>query len=172
MTDQVEVEVLEIEEPQKKGGKGPLLIGVVLSLLLGGASFYGVWSGMLPTAEVEALVGLKPAKEEKKAKAKVDDTTAYLSLEPLAITLLHEGRQRQLRLKLSVETDAAHLPEVEKARLRIVDAINTMIRAVEPAELTNPAAMDRLRAQMLHRIRLAAETDAVSDLLIQEYVVI
>ncbi|MCI4661729.1 MAG: flagellar basal body-associated FliL family protein [Neomegalonema sp.] len=175
MSDQVEVEIVEDEEPKKKGGKGPLLIGVVLALLLGGGSFYGVYAGMVPVEPVAEMIGLAPKKAHKEHALPppvVENKTAYLNLDPMAISLKHQGRHRQLRLKLSIETDEKHLPEVEHAKLRIVDAINTMLRSIDPGELMDPSAMDRLRAQILFRIRLVAETEAVNDLLIEEYVVI
>ncbi|MEL7416552.1 MAG: flagellar basal body-associated FliL family protein, partial [Pseudomonadota bacterium] len=53
---------------------------------------------------------------------------------------------------------------------RISDVLNTYLRAVSLDELENPAAMLRLRAQMLRRIQLVTGEGRVRDLLISEFI--
>ena len=53
---------------------------------------------------------------------------------------------------------------------RIVDVMNGYLRALDAAELENPAALVRLRAQMLRRIQIVTGEGRVRDLLITEFV--
>ena len=55
-------------------------------------------------------------------------------------------------------------------RPRILDVLNGYLRAVEVAELEDPSALVRLRAQMLRRIQVVAGEGRVNDLLISEFV--
>ena len=53
---------------------------------------------------------------------------------------------------------------------RIVDVLNTYLRAVEVRDLEEPAAMARLRAQMLRRVQVVTGEGRVRDLLVTEFV--
>jgi flagellar FliL protein len=48
--------------------------------------------------------------------------------------------------------------------------LNTYLRAVSEDQLGKPAALERLRAQMLRRIQVVTEQGQVKDLLITEFV--
>jgi len=52
----------------------------------------------------------------------------------------------------------------------ILDVLNTYLRAVELRDVENPAAMTRLRAQMLRRVNIVTGEGRVNDLLITEFV--
>jgi flagellar FliL protein len=53
---------------------------------------------------------------------------------------------------------------------RILDVLNGYLRAVELAELEDPDALVRLRAQMLRRIQIVTGQGMVRDLLVTEFV--
>ena len=53
---------------------------------------------------------------------------------------------------------------------RILDVLNTYLRAVSEVELEDPASMNRIRAQMLRRVQVVAGEENVRDLLITEFV--
>ena len=53
---------------------------------------------------------------------------------------------------------------------RIVDILNTYLRAVQPQDLDSPTALLRLRVQMLHRVQVVAGQGVVRDLLITEFI--
>ena len=48
---------------------------------------------------------------------------------------------------------------------RILDVLNSYLRAVELADLEDPSAMVRLRAQMLRRVQIVTGEGRVRDLL-------
>ena len=53
---------------------------------------------------------------------------------------------------------------------RILDVLNTYLRAVEVRDLEQPASLARLRAQMLRRVQVVTGEGRVRDLLITEFV--
>lgn len=163
---------------KKKGLMGPLMIGVVAALLLGGGAAYGVMSGLIPLGDAPAEEHAAGEGAEKghgaeggHGEAENAEKPVFVGFEPLTVTLTRGGAPRQLRLELSVETDEHHSHDVEEMKPRILDALNTLLRAMDERELTEPAALDRLRGQMLRRVRIATDPNAVKDLLITEFVV-
>jgi flagellar FliL protein len=53
---------------------------------------------------------------------------------------------------------------------RIQDVLNTYLRAVDVEDLEEPAALLRLRAQMLRRVQVVVGDGPVRDLLVTEFV--
>ena len=53
---------------------------------------------------------------------------------------------------------------------RVMDVLNSYLRAVEVSDLEDPSALIGLRAQMLRRIQLVTGDGRVRDLLIMEFV--
>ena len=53
---------------------------------------------------------------------------------------------------------------------RVVDVLNSYLRALEIDDLRGNAALVRLRAQMLRRVQTVIGRDRVNDLLIMEFV--
>lgn len=145
----------------KKGGLKSLFIGLAAALILGGGAGYGVYAGLIPMPDLS----------EKAAETVVEPSVSYVELDPVTVAVEREGRARQLRLTLAIETSDKMRASIEEARPRILDALNTLLRAIDERDLAQPAAIDRLRAQMLRRIRLASDATAISDLLIVEYVI-
>lgn len=53
---------------------------------------------------------------------------------------------------------------------RVVDTLNTYLRAVDVADLAAPAMAVKIRAQMLRRVQIVTGEGRVRDLLISEFV--
>ena len=64
------------------------------------------------------------------------------------------GGGRYLRFSAQLEVAAADVEEVTLLSPRVLDVLNSYLRAVETADIEDPAAMARLRAQMLRRVQL------------------
>lgn len=155
------------DSPPPKASKLPLLAGLVLALALGGGGFYASFSGLLPFGGEEAA----PAPP---APAAAVPGASYLPVDPITINLGQNlgqrGPARHLRFAAQLEVPPARAAEVAQLMPRIVDVLNTYLRALDPPELEEPAALTRLRGQMLRRIQIVAGPGAVSDLLIMEFV--
>ena len=152
------------EEPKKKSKK-PLLFGVVLALVLGGGGFFAVYSGMI----------LAPASEKEQAaeedmKAEPLPRVAFVPIDPLVINLGRGSSNRHLKFRAELEVDPSSEGDVTAMLPRVTDVLNGYLRAVNVAELEEPTALIKLRAQMLRRIQIVTGEGRVRDLLIMEFV--
>jgi len=73
-------------------------------------------------------------------------------------------------MSAQLEVGPAFSGEVTHLMPRILDILNGYLRAIEVAELENPAALVRIRAQLLRRIQIVTGEGRVRDLLITEFV--
>jgi flagellar FliL protein len=152
------------EEAPKKKSKLPLLVGLVLMLALGGGGFYATWSGMI----------LGGAAQEGGHAAETPDPfpeIAFVPVEPVMVSLGPGSSARFLKLTTQLEVAKAYAEEVTILMPRILDVLNSYLRAVALADLENPAAMARLRAQMLRRVQIVTGEGRVRDLLVTEFIV-
>ncbi len=151
-------------KPVRRGGKG-LALGLVAGLALGGGGFYAVWSGGVDPA---ALVGGSGG--GRGAGPAAAGGVAFVAMEPIMISLPPGASARRLRFIGQLEVDPALAAEVAGLSPRILDTLGTYLRAVEVRDLENPAAIQRLRAQMLRRVQVVAGEGRVRDLLITEFI--
>ncbi len=149
------------EAPVKKTSKLPMIIGLALALALGGAGFYAAFSGMILGADGEHAAG-----DEVTALPDI----AFVPIEPMVVSLGAAGQSRYLRFTAQLEVAGAHTADVMLLQPRILDVLNSYLRAVDVAELEDPSALVRIRAQMLRRIQIVTGEGRVRDLLIAEFV--
>lgn len=166
MTDDADVE--SEEEPPKKS-KLPMILGLVLAIAGGGGGFYAVSSGMLLGSGDEHAQEDAHAADEH-GEEMTAEPVAFVPLDPLMIGLPTDRGQVTLRFRAHLEVAPEHLEEVTNITPRIVDVLNSYLRAVDLAELQDPSILARLRGQMLRRVQVVAGTDQVHDLLIMEFV--
>ena len=148
------------EAMPKRSRKG-LLIGLVLALLGAGGGFYAVASGLI-------LGAAEPSPTEAEIEALPN--VGFVAIDPLVVSLGRESGNRHLTFKAQLEVAGGHEGEVAKMLPRVVDVLNGYLRAVDIAELEDPSALLRLRAQMLRRIQIVTGEGRVRDLLIMEFV--
>lgn len=153
-----------LEEAPKKKSKLPVLIGIVLMLVLGGGGFFATYSGMI-------LGGGEGVGDTHAAGGDAVATDiAFVPIDPLIVSLGTSGRARHLRFSSQLEVSKAHQDEVTMLMPRILDVLNGYLRAVEVAELEDPSALIRLRAQMLRRVQIVSGEGRVRDFLVTEFV--
>ena len=151
-----------LEEAPKKRSKKPLLIGLVLALVLGGGGFYATFSGMI-------LGGGEEHAEEEHAPGPLTGV-AFVPLETIVISLAPDSGSEHLRFTAQLEVVDTAAADVTTLTPRILDVINSYLRAIDTASIEDPQAMARLRAQMLRRIQVVTGEGRVRDLLITEFV--
>lgn len=151
----------EEEEPKKKS-KMPLIIGLVLALVGGGAGFGIVAAGLLGGGE-------EKVEEEEKPKQEPEDV-AFIPLDPLIISVGDAGQTRHLRFQAQLEVAPSDVPVVTTVLPRVTDILNGYLRAVDVADIEDPASLVKLRAQMLRRVQIVVGEGLVSDLLVSEFV--
>lgn len=154
------------EEAPKKKSKLPLLIGIVLAIAGGGGGFFAVKSGMIGGATTEQVESDATAIEP----AEATEAVAFVALDPLVISLPADGGRTHLRFAAQLEVAPGSALEVENLKPRIVDVLNSYLRAVKIAELEDPATLAKLRSQMLRRVQIVTGDGRVRDLLIMEFV--
>lgn len=149
------------EEAPQKRSKKPLLLGLIAALLLGGGGFYAAYSGLLPigghaTDYAEEVVPLPDV--------------AFVPIDPLTISLGPDSRSRHLLFSGQLEVPVNFESDVTKMMPRVLDVLNGYLRAVETQQFDEPAALIRLRAQMLRRVQIVVGEGRVRDLLVTEFV--
>jgi len=150
------------QEAKPKKSKMGLILGLVLALVGAGGGFYAVSSGL--------VLGTHDETEEAAAKPAPLDAVAFVPLDPLVVSLGAGGNSRYLRFTAQIEVVPGQEASVEAVKPRIVDVLNGYLRAIETSDLEDPAALMRLRAQMLKRIQIVTGEGRVRDLLIMEFV--
>lgn len=149
----------------EKGSAKPLLFGLLAGLLLGGGAFAAIYLGFFDPV---ALLGAKNPHAAEEAAP--HGAIGFVPLEPIVVSLPRGSSAKHLRFTGQLEVVPDHAEEVGALMPRILDALNTYLRAVEPGDLEQPAATVWLRAQMLRRIQVVTGEGRVRDLLITEFV--
>jgi flagellar protein FliL len=168
MTDVADAAAAAPASPPRKGRLG-LIVGAVLALALGGGGFYAVWSGLLDPAGLLGSGGSE-AHGQHGAAAVTPGDVAFVAMDPIMISLPPGSSARLLRFTGQLEVAPDHAAEIAGLMPRVLDVLNTFLRAVEPRDLEQPAALAPLRAQMLRRIQVVTGEGRVRDLLITEFV--
>lgn len=174
MADDLDVELgdEDADGGEKKSGGMlvPILVGLVLAMALGIGAAVAVMTGVAPIPGLSAEEKDENAeKKPEKKEEKKEEAAVFVEFEPLELSIGRVDNRSKLRLKFSIETTATYMPKVEELKPRILDALNTLLRAADARDLVEPRALARLRAQMLRRVRLAADPTAIRDLLVTEY---
>ena len=114
----------EPEAAPSHSSRLPLILGLVLMIAGGGASFAALYLGLLPA-------GHGAAQDTATGPAALPDI-AYVALEPMVISL-SDPAARHLRFSAQIEVPAAYQKDVELLRPRVVDVLNGYLRAGEDA---------------------------------------
>lgn len=145
-----------------KRGKG-LLFGLIGAVVLGGAGFYASYSGLIGGGAVAG-------DSHSSVAALVMPMVSFVPLNPMVISLGPGANASHLRFTAQIEVAPGSAPAVEAVMPRILDVLNTYLHAVSEEELAEPAALTRLRAQILRRVQVVAGPEHIRDVLITEFV--
>jgi flagellar FliL protein len=95
---------------------------------------------------------------------------AFVAMDPIMISLPPGSSARLLRFAGQLEVAPESAATVAALMPRVLDVLNTYLRAGEVRDLEDPAALARLRAQMLRRVQVVIGEGQVHDLLVTEFV--
>ena len=149
------------DEAPKKKGKG-MLFGIVGALVLGGGGFFAVYSGM--------ILGHSEKADDPVQAFVASTLPTFVPVEPLVISLGSDATSRHLKFAAELEVTPEYKEEVTALMPRVLDILNTFLRAVEDRDIESPTSMTKLRAQMLRRVQVVTGEGRVRDLLITEFV--
>ena len=159
----------DVTDEGPKGRAKGLLLVILLALVAGGGGFAAVWlgalGGLLGSPDASPIAPADPARATFTGA-----DVAFQPLDPIAVSVGSGGQGRQLRMGLVLEVTPAGAGQVAQLMPRLQDAILGYLRAVEPATLAEPTALLILRAQMLRRARMILGEDAVTNLLVTDFV--
>lgn len=155
----------DAEEKPKRGGKMILVASLVLAVVGGGGGYVAATSGLLPIG-----LGANTADGNVQAGQAASPRIAFLPVDPIVVSLGSTGLNRHLSFRAQLEVPQANTAEVAALMPRIVDVMNSYLRAVDVREFDAPHGLIRLRAQMLRRVQLIVGDGKVNDLLVMEFV--
>lgn len=141
-----------------------LIPGLVLALLGAAGGYYGM---RLLSPD---LAPIMPLSLSESAMSPPGDTPDWVEVEPLVITLPRASGRQFLRFAATLEVASGAAPAVAALMPRIVDVMNSYLRAVEPGDFENRMILADLRSQLLRRIQVVAGEGQVRDLLVIEFV--
>jgi flagellar FliL protein len=143
----------EGQKPTSK--KKKLILGAVAAVvLLGGAG-----------AGVSMMMGGEEAKAETHAEV------AYVEIPAMLINIRSaEGRQRFLKVRLTLEVAPEAKEGIEKKMPAVIDSMQVFLREIRPEDLGGTSAMFRIKEELLVRADRSIGSGQVSDVLIQELV--
>lgn len=98
------------------------------------------------------------------------DYATFLVLDPMVVSISPIGRSKHLKISLVLETDEDGAAALLDRGFYIQDVLNTFLRSVDSQVLEDPAAMSRLRAQILRRVRAIVPDANIQNVLITEFV--
>lgn len=154
-------------EDAPKKSKRPLIAGVLLMVVLGGGGFFATYQGLIPAPSGTGHTGTETTQDPPEALPEI----AFVPIQPLVVSLGPEAGGRFLHFTAQVEVNELYEADVTLLLPRILDVLNGYLRAVSTAELEDPAALVRLRSQMLRRVQLVSGDGRVRDLLVTEFVI-
>jgi flagellar FliL protein len=143
-----------------RGARKLILVSVLLAGAGAGGGYLASSAGLLPFGRDTGAA---------RAEAPVRDTV-FVPVDPIVISLGATGTNRHLSFRAQLEVPAASVTEVSGLMPRIVDVLNSYLRAVDVREFDSPHGLVRMRAQMLRRVQIIVGDAKVSDLLVMEFV--
>lgn len=153
-----EAAVASDENPLRRRG---LLVPLALSMVLGGAGFGSVFSGLWSPRDMIAS-----AKQEPVAHA----LPAVVFVEvPVIEVLVPGGRSRSLILAVSIETDEPGRATISHLMPRVSDSFTTFLSGIDPAAYDKRGVLEVIRAELVTRARLVLGETPVKDILITEF---
>ncbi len=156
----------EVETPKKSGKKG-LILGMILAVAGGVGGYFITASGLLPIGS-----GAEAKEEDSnsnKRPATAFPDVSFVDLPPVIVSV-NAGDSRHLKFHAQLEVNAGYAAEVEKMQPRIMDVLNSYLRAVELNDLEDSLALVRIRGHLLRRIGIVVGDGRVRDVLVTEFV--
>ncbi len=164
-------------QTKKKMSGKKLVLFIVLPLLLlggGGAAAYFLLFKEEPKKEGEHATEGEAAHEEEAAAAEEEGhAPAFVELPQMKANLIMTGKKQPFMLTTIVLEVGS--PEeqkmVEEVQPRIESEINIYLRSLRPEDVQGAAGLQRLREELLLRVKEAAKPAKVKDILFKEMLV-
>ena len=163
-------EDIELEAtPRQSGMSGKkIVMMIVLPILL----LIGLIAVVLMTGLPSKLMGGSSAEEETEPKKKTEGTVFY-QLPTILVNLnAGEGEKSFLKLEVVLEVQSQQGKEkIKQIKPVIVDNFQVYLRQLRMEDLQGSAGLQRMREELLRRVRAAADGAKVKNVLFKEMLV-
>lgn len=165
----------ETEEEKKKS---PLIL--ILAITVPVLLIIGICVFLFLTPPGKRLIGLEEEKkeekvaEETKPQPKEIQTFVYFDLPDILVNVMNPKSRRPIFLKLSIYLEIFSVEdkrEVEKVKPRIIDQFQVYLRGLRLEDLQGSSGIQRLRAELLHRVQEIVGPSRVNDVLFKEMLI-
>jgi len=164
--DDIELEAT----PRQSGmsGKKIVLFFVVPLLLV-----LGLIAGIFLTGLPSALMGSGSDSGASQEKAEPSGASVFYSMPTMLVNLNSDGQQESfLKLEVTLELASEKGKErVKQVTPRLVDNVQVYLRQLRTEDLQGSAGMQRLREELLRRVRAASDGVKVRNVLFKEMLV-
>ncbi len=148
--------------------KGGMLGKLALVIAMGATSFCTVF--FLPRPDPVTVVEADASHDKTDEHAEPEPIpTSFLDMESFTVSL--KGRQRVLRLGVTLETPEDMVEFINPNDPQLRDAFMGYLSAIEMAQVEDAAFLVRLRAQLTRRARFVLGDANVSNVLITDFLV-
>lgn len=154
-------------QANRKSGKKGFVLWLILAVAGAAGGYYATSTGLLPIGN-DAQTQTPPEKQENKV-AEALPKVAFVDL-PAVIVSVKAGDARHLKFHAQLEVNAAYEADVKSLQPRIMDVLNSYLRAVELSDLEDSLALLRIRGHLLRRIGIVVGEGRVRDVLVSEFV--
>lgn len=161
------------DDSSRRGKKTKYIIAIALFIAGSGAGYAGNSIGLF-----DAIPGLKTRESHEESGEVASHSSPFPSPSeahfidiPTVVATLPRGyAHSHVRFTMKLDVPAQYVDEVVALEPRIVDVLNTYLRAVRPEDFEKPQALMMIRTHILARMQVVAGSGRVNDVLIQEFV--
>lgn len=164
----------DVIKTKKMSGK-KLVLFILLPLLLlggGGAAAYFLLFKEDPAAEA-GVEGEVPGGDDAEGEEEEGHVPVFFELPKMSANLIMTGKKQPFMVTtLVLEVDAPEDQKtVEEVQPRIENEIVTYLRSLRPEDVQGAAGLQRLREELLLRVKEAAKPAKVKDILFKEMLI-
>lgn len=163
---------LEEDAEKSKSGKLRIVIAVVLLIVAGEVAFQAYNHFSAKRATAEAASGETEGKGNS-ARSKKTEIKSTLILEPFLVNLADKDDVRFLKVTfhLGLEDSGGESSKNPVALAEMRDAIISLLSAKTSTEILTPEGKQKLRDEILDRVKAVAPKSKVQEVFIVEFVV-
>ncbi|MEO9457580.1 MAG: flagellar basal body-associated FliL family protein [Lentilitoribacter sp.] len=151
-------------EDLPKPSKKPILLAIILGILGAIGGFFASYSGKILTTASAFQTNSLPAEMNPSPEV------SFIEIPAILVSLGSNSTNKHLSFKSQLEVPLRYHADVEHLLPRVIDVINSYLRALETEDFDSPTILVRLRSQLLRRIQVVVDQEKVNDLLIMEFV--
>lgn len=158
------------EDAPRKSKKVPVIAGVLLAAIGAGGGYFAVSSGMILGADKHATESASEDHATAEHHVSTETDFDFVALPAIVVNLPAGSHHTHLRLVGQLEVPHDARSHVEHLQPRIMDVMNTYLRALEAHDFDDRLALSRMRLHLMARVGAVVGENIVRDFLIMEFI--